>query len=203
MRQACERSVVAVFGSNGAEAGGQAYERARAVGRELAEMGYAVANGGYGGTMEASARGAKEAGGATIGVTCSLWSTSANRYIDEVIVTRSLPERIETLIALGRCGYVVLPGATGTLAELAWVWELACKGFLENMRDTANSHGVAKMPQAVVAQEVTKMPKRPIVCMGRFWRPVIEMMVAARPASGACVSLADSPAELQKYFAPA
>ena len=67
--------VVSVFGS-GAEncgEGDQGYQDALDVGRVLGEAGYAVVNGGYGGTMEASARGASEGGGAVIGVTCSVW----------------------------------------------------------------------------------------------------------------------------------
>jgi len=64
---------------------------AEQTGRALAELGYVVANGGYGGTMEASARGAKQAGGRTIGVTCSIWKSRPNAYLDEVITTGSRP----------------------------------------------------------------------------------------------------------------
>jgi len=58
-KDAGRRAVVSVFGANDAREGDEAYETARAVGRKLAESGYAVANGGYGGTMEASARGGR------------------------------------------------------------------------------------------------------------------------------------------------
>ena len=169
------RPVVAVFGASDPRPGDEAYEFARGVGRKLAELGRVVVNGGYGGTMEASARGAKEAGGATIGVTCDIWRSRANEFIDEVIVTSCLPERIGKLIELGTGGYVVLPGATGTLAEFAWVWELACKGLLGG-------------------------PVRPIVCMTGFWRPLVEMMIAQRPAGADHVDFADTPAELVSKF---
>jgi len=122
--------VVSVFGANDPAEGDEAYQQARAAGRELARLGYAVANGGYAGTMEASFRGAKEAGGATIGVICTLWKSPANRYTDRVIKTRDLFERARTLVELGSAGYVVLPGATGTLVELALVWELTCKRLM-------------------------------------------------------------------------
>ena len=158
------------------------YQLARNVGMKLAEMGFSIVNGGYGGTMEASARGAKDAGASTIAVTCSLWKSQPNQYIDEVIETSTLNERIGKLIELGRCGYVVLPGATGTLAELAWVWELACKGFLPT---TAASKGNSP---------------RPIVCMGEFWVQLIEMIIAHSPQSAGYVDLADTVEQLPQYF---
>ncbi|MCD4824649.1 MAG: LOG family protein, partial [Phycisphaerae bacterium] len=142
-------TTISVFGSNDPAAGSEAYAIARAAGRTLAELGYTVANGGYGGTMEASAHGAKEAGGDTVGVTCEIWKTAANRYIDRTIQTASHHERLETLVELGGGGYVVLPGATGTLLELATVWELACKKLAR---------------------------PRPIVCVGEFWQPLVKMM---------------------------
>ena len=169
-----DKPVVTIFGANDPQPGQEAYQTALAVGETLAQMEYDIANGGYGGTMEASARGAKLHGARTIGVTCSLWTSSPNAYIDDVIETASLPERIQTLIDLGRGGYVVLPGATGTLSELAWVWELSCKGFLD---------------------------RRPIVCVGTFWQPLIEMMAAQRPCSRPYVALAESPSKLEETFA--
>ncbi|MHC4295083.1 MAG: LOG family protein [Planctomycetota bacterium] len=165
--------VVSIFGSNDATEGQEAYETARAAGRVLGELGYDIANGGYGGTMAASARGAKDTGASAIGVTCSLWSSDPNPYIDRVIETATLRERLETLVELGAGGYVVLPGATGTLVELGYVWELSCKGFLT---------------------------KRPIVCVGEFWMPLIEMMDCVRPSSREFVTIIDSPQELAKIF---
>jgi hypothetical protein len=174
--RASVENIVSVFGSNDPSEGDDAYESARAVGRELARLGYGIANGGYGGTMEASARGAKEAGGATIGVVCSVWSSRANRYTDRTVRTSSLLERLERLIELGTGGYVVLPGATGTLVELASVWEMTAKGLLS---------------------------RRPIVCMGGFWRPVVELMSGARPGCERCVAIAESAEKLAGYLPPA
>jgi uncharacterized protein (TIGR00725 family) len=170
------QDVVSVFGSGEVRSGEQEWDTAVAVGRKLAQLGYTIANGGYAGTMEASARGAKEGGGTVIGVTCSVWGRSANKYTDRVIVTNSLPERIQTLVELGRSGYVVLPGATGTLAELAWVWEFSCKGLLD--RDSG----------------------RPIVCIGEFWRPLLGMMSPAQSGAPGLVELIESPDELERYF---
>ena len=165
--------VVSVFGANDPPEGSAAYQTARAVGRKLAELGYAVANGGYGGTMAASSRGAAEAGGRTIGVVCSIWNSSPNKYVQEVVRTDSLNERAGRLIELGSGGYVALPGATGTLLELASVWEMTSRGLLA---------------------------RRPIVCVGRFWRPLVDMMSQARPGSENVVTLIDGPEGLEFYF---
>jgi len=149
------------------------YQHARAVGGTLARLGYAVANGGYGGTMEASARGAKEAGGRTFGVTCRFWTSPPNRFIDEVIETPDLFEYARRLLEVGQSGFVVLPGGTGTLVELALAWELIAKRMA---------------------------PPRPLVCMTGFWRPVIELMVRQKPRLADWVTMAESPGELGKFF---
>jgi hypothetical protein len=170
---AAGKHVVSVFGANSPRRGDGAYETARAVGRVLAELGYRVANGGYGGTMEASARGAREAGGETIGVTCSLWGSSPNRYIDQVILTASLAERVAKLIDLGGSGYVVMPGATGTLVELATAWEMLHKRLL---------------------------PERPLVCVGRFWEPLVVLITHSYPSCASWIDTVDDPEELRAHF---
>ena len=61
---------ITVFGGAQPKEGSAAYEEARELGKLLAERGHAVLTGGYMGTMEAVSRGASEAGGHVIGVTC-------------------------------------------------------------------------------------------------------------------------------------
>ncbi|MGH7550418.1 MAG: LOG family protein [Gemmatimonadota bacterium] len=121
--------LIAVFGSGDAPAAD--LERARRLGRALAEAGYGVINGGYGGTMEASAAGAREAGGTTVGVTCRTFTfrSGPNPHVQEVVEAPSLMGRIETLLTRA-AGYVVLPGGNGTLAELSLAWEHVRKGLL-------------------------------------------------------------------------
>jgi uncharacterized protein (TIGR00730 family) len=146
--------VVSVFGSSQPAPGSADYESARAVGAALARAGYAVCNGGYGGTMEAGARGAREAGGHTIGVTTDYFAASrANPHVQEEIRTRDLTERLSTIVSLASA-YVFLKGGTGTLLELAWVLERANKG--------------ADRP-------------RPTVFLGDFWSPVVERVLAETP----------------------
>jgi uncharacterized protein (TIGR00730 family) len=144
---------VTIFGSSLPQEGSAAYEDARRLGQLLAEAGFAVVNGGYGGLMEASTRGAREAGGHTIGVTCEIWPAQANRWIAEEIRTSSFLMRLTTLVERGDA-YVVLPGGTGTLAELALVWEMMNKSALSK----------------------TVGGRKPLVVMIPYWQPVIECL---------------------------
>src|SRR4030042_365904 len=106
--------IVSMFGTGRAAAGDSAYELADAIGWGLAKKRIAIANGGYGGTMLAAAKGARKAGGEVIGVTCSAFRRAGpNEYITRQIQTHSLDERLRTLVELGGA-YFVLPGGTGT-----------------------------------------------------------------------------------------
>jgi uncharacterized protein (TIGR00730 family) len=121
--------VVTIFGSSAPSAGSPVYEEARRLGFLLAREGFGISNGGYGGLMEATARGAQEGGGPTFGVTCRIWPTRANRWIQQETPTESYLDRLRVLAERGDA-YIVLPGGTGTLAELAVVWEMMNKGTL-------------------------------------------------------------------------
>jgi hypothetical protein len=157
---------ITIFGTGRAKPGDPAYSLAYEMGKILAQAGFVIANGGYGGTMEAAAKGAAEAGGKTIGVTCAAFeSSTANRYVSRQITAQSLDERLDTLIKLGQA-YVVLPGGTGTLLELAKVWELENKGFLPG--------------------------GKPIILVGGFWKPLLDLIAADDPDSGRHLELADT-----------
>ena len=157
MANKIEITTVTVFGTSKAANGDAAFELAESLGRLLAENGFTLANGGYGGTMLAGAKGAAEAGGAVIGVTCTDFKRGkANEYVTEEVSTGCLAVRLAKLIELGDA-YIVLPGGTGTLLELADVWEHKNKGFA----------GADK----------------PIILVGAFWAPLAEMMAEADPDS--------------------
>jgi uncharacterized protein (TIGR00730 family) len=116
---------IAVFGGSRVQAGSAEYIEAYAVGNLLAHAGFAVMNGGYGGTMEASARGAKENGGRVIGVLSDEFSwLTPNAFLDETVTNEDLFARIRTMQRTSD-GFIVLKGSMGTLAELALVWNLA------------------------------------------------------------------------------
>jgi uncharacterized protein (TIGR00730 family) len=160
---------ITIFGTANTKPGEATYELAYETGKLLARAGFTIANGGYGGTMLAAAKGATEAGGETIGVTCSAFKGSkANEYITREIVTGSLDERLDTLIKLGQA-YIVLPGGTGTLLELAKVWELKNKGFIE--------------------------ADKPVILVGGFWKPLVDLITADEPDSGRYIRQADGPKE--------
>ena len=159
-------NTVTIFGTSRAVEGDSVYSLALETGRLLAQAGFAIANGGYGGTMMAAAKGASEAGGEIIGITCSAFKAGANKYVIREIVTNSLDERLDTLIELGQA-YIALPGGTGTLLELAKVWELRNKGFLK--------------------------PDKTIILVGEFWKPLIELIATDDPDSSRYVELADDP----------
>ena len=144
---------VTIFGSSIPGEGTHVYQEAQQLGRRLAEAGFAICNGGYGGLMEASARGARESGGHTVGVTCKVWPAAANRWITEEVRTATFMHRLLTLIGRGD-SYIVLPGGTGTLAELALVWEMMNKSSL--------SRSVGG--------------RKPLLVMAPYWQPVIECL---------------------------
>jgi uncharacterized protein (TIGR00730 family) len=153
--------IISIFGSYSPGPGEPLYEQAYRVGHALASAGYVVCNGGYDGTMEASAKGAKAAGGATIGVTCCVFNDyrgvplKANRWIDREICAENIFSRIETMMRMS-AGFVVLEGGTGTLSEFGIVWEYVCKGLIE---------------------------PRPIFVLGNFWRPLVERIRSVRAKS--------------------
>lgn len=144
---------VTVFGSSLPGEDSPTYVEARRLGKLLAEAGLVICNGGYGGLMEATARGAHEAGGHTIGVTCTIWLNKANAWIKEEVRTDSFAQRLMTLIERGDA-YIVLPGGTGTLAELALVWEMMNKATLSS----------------------TVGGRKPLLVMAPYWQPVIECL---------------------------
>jgi uncharacterized protein (TIGR00730 family) len=117
--------LVAVFGGSRTPPDSAEYAEAHTVGKLLAQHGFVVMNGGYAGTMEASARGARENGGRTLGMLSSEFDwLEPNSYLDETIVAPDLFARIREMQTRADA-FIVLNGSMGTLAELALVWNLA------------------------------------------------------------------------------
>ena len=142
--------LIAVFGSSEPREGDALYEEARQVGRLLAGLGYGVVTGGYGGVMEAASRGAHEAGGHVVGVTCSIFAArEPNRFLRERRETADLLGRMGGLVEAAS-GYIVLHGKSGTLAELTLLWALHRAGSLA---------------------------RRPVVLLGAAWRPFLRQLV--------------------------
>jgi uncharacterized protein (TIGR00730 family) len=109
---------VTVFGSARIGEGTPQYELGRGVGRELARAGLAVITGGGPGMMEAANRGAREAGGRSIGCNIVLpHEQQPNPYIDKMVGFRYFFVRKVMLVKYS-CAFVCLPGGLGTLDEL-------------------------------------------------------------------------------------
>jgi uncharacterized protein (TIGR00725 family) len=114
-------SYVAVLGPG--EASAAEVGAAERVGAELARRGAVVVCGGLGGVMEAACRGAKEAGGSTVGILPGLDREAANPFVDVALPT-GLGEARNALVVRAADALIAVGGAYGTLSEIA----LALKG---------------------------------------------------------------------------
>ena len=121
---------VTFFGFANAIAGEPLYELVRETAALTAQKGYVVVNGGGPGVMEASSRGAKEAGGRTIGITfypkdaANFEGRAMHNPLDEEVVTLNYLERTIKLMEYGQV-YMTFQGGTGTISEFAMAWGMA------------------------------------------------------------------------------
>jgi uncharacterized protein (TIGR00725 family) len=171
---------VTVFGSSRPREGDADYEEARLLGRALAESGYSVCSGGYGGVMEAVSRGAKEGGGKTYGITAEFFKSQVNRWIDTEVRVKTWQERLFELIRVAD-GFVACKGGTGTLVELAVVWEMLNKSV---------------------------MAGKPFAVLGDFWLPILDRVREVElghpapwgEASGRLVHVAATPGDVTDFL---
>jgi len=98
-------------------------ENAETIGRLLAERGVTVVTGGLGEVMAAAARGAKSAGGTTIGILPGETQTDANPWLDHVVVTGIGHGRNLAVVASGDA-VIAVGGRYGTLAEIGFALTL-------------------------------------------------------------------------------
>ena len=111
------KPVIAVIGAG--KCSRKLRDMAADIGRYVAENGGVVRCGGLGGIMEGAARGAKEAGGTTIGIIPSENKADANQFIDYVIPT-GFGQARNVLVVRAADAIVALPGKFGTLSEMAF-----------------------------------------------------------------------------------
>jgi uncharacterized protein (TIGR00725 family) len=109
--------LVAVIG--GARCSPSEAQAAEIVGRELAQGGATVICGGRGGVMEAACRGARSAGGLTVGLLPGDDPSGANPYVDVAIAT-GLGEARNAIVARTARAVVAIGGRYGTLSEIAF-----------------------------------------------------------------------------------
>jgi hypothetical protein len=113
-----DRPAVTIFGSARIGESHPAYVAARETARLFAQEGFAVVTGGGPGVMEAANRGAKEAGGLSIGFNIELpREQRGNPYLDVSVTFRHFYAR-KTMLVKASEGFVLFPGGFGTLDEL-------------------------------------------------------------------------------------
>ncbi len=141
---------VTVFGSARFKEDHPYYAMARAIGHGLAELGFTVVTGGGPGIMEAANRGAREAGGRSIGCNIELPAEQTpNPYLDRWITFRHFFVRKVMLVKYSYA-FVALPGGFGTLDEIFETATLIQTGKIEDF---------------------------PLVLVGRdFWRPLTDFL---------------------------
>lgn len=141
---------VTVFGSARFGPGDQYYELARGVGATIARAGLTTLTGGGPGVMEGANRGAREAGGRSIGCNIELpREQKPNPYLDRWITFRYFFVRKLMLVKYSHV-FVVLPGGFGTLDE---------------------------MFEALTLVQTQKIASLPVVLMGiEYWSPLLAFL---------------------------
>jgi len=148
------RKIVTVFGAGAPPPESPVYAEARAMGHLLAEAGYAVATGGYGGVMAGVSQGAHEAGGHVIGVTCERIEqyrhAQKNPWVREEVRYQMMRDRMYHLITFADA-LVAMRGGVGTLGEVAAAWN---------------------------GMQTGEIPARPFVLVGPGWRATFDVFLA-------------------------
>lgn len=141
---------VTVFGSARFGEAHPYYARARAVGRGIAELGFTVMTGGGPGLMEAANRGAKDAGGRSVGCNIRLpVEQQPNRFLDRWVTCHHFFVR-KVLLFKYSYAFVALPGGIGTMDELF---------------------------EAMTLVQTGKIARFPIVLIGvEYWTPLIDVL---------------------------
>ena len=123
---------VTVFGSARTKPGSPEYELAREMGAGIARLGFTVMTGGGPGIMEAANRGAKEAGGRSVGCNIRLpFEQAPNEYLDRCVTMYYFFVR-KTLLVKYSYAFVVMPGGAGTLDEFFEALTLIQTGKIQN-----------------------------------------------------------------------
>ncbi|GAB5353981.1 hypothetical protein AAMO2058_000080500 [Amorphochlora amoebiformis] len=122
------KGVVSVFGSSSTKPTDKYWGEAEMIGETLAQMGYTIMNGGYGGLMEAISKGASKVEGSKIrGVlvpTVFPMRKGGNKYLTERPEAKTIEDRLSILLGQAQA-FIVLPGSLGSLTELVMAWNRA------------------------------------------------------------------------------
>ncbi len=138
--------IVTIFGGSRCEENTPEYREAKDLGARLAEAGFTICTGGYLGVMEAASRGAREKGGRVFGIVMNQFKSEPNRYLTDKVATNHFYERLQNLIERSSA-FIALRGGMGTVTEVSLVWNKLQTGVID---------------------------KRPLVLLGKCWKPVVE-----------------------------
>jgi uncharacterized protein (TIGR00725 family) len=139
---------VAVVGSGTASS--ELYERAREIGRLVAERGATIVCGGRSGVMEAAARGATEAGGTAIGILPDEDRNSANEYLTHSVATGTGHARNLAVVCSGDV-VIAVGGEYGTLSEIGLALKVGRPVVALESWDLGEHVSVASSPEEAVA----------------------------------------------------
>ncbi len=117
MSEMARKPVIAVVGAG--KCSKKLRDMAAEVGKYVAENDGVIVSGGMGGIMEGASRGAKEAGGVTIGILPSDQKDDANEFIDYVVPS-GFGEARNLLVVRAADAVIAFPGKYGTLSEMAF-----------------------------------------------------------------------------------
>jgi uncharacterized protein (TIGR00725 family) len=138
---------ISVVGSG--TASGELYEKAREVGRLVAQRGGTVVCGGLSGVMEAAARGAAEAGGMAIGILPDEDRTRANEHLSYSLATGMGHARNLAVVCSGDV-VLAVGGEYGTLSEIGLARKVGRPVVALESWDLGEHVGVASSPQEAV-----------------------------------------------------
>ncbi len=142
--------IIGVFGAGNVSESDDEWQAAERTGRLLAQRGYVVLTGGLGGVMTAASKGAKEAGGTTVGILPGTRRTTpANRYVDIAVYT-GMGEARNVINTKSCLAAVAIGGEYGTLSEIGLALKGKCPIILLNSWKIS-PHGAGREPELQVA----------------------------------------------------
>jgi len=145
------KKLIGVFGPTNCQPGDPLYDAAELLGRGLAQAGFIVVTGGYGGVMEAASKGARNADGSTVGVTAEVYfakGREANEFISREIKVKSASDRLMELLDIPDA-WIAIGLSSGTLVEIATAWDYMTKSHL---------------------------PMKPLLLVGESWREFLHYL---------------------------
>ena len=174
---------IAIFGDADESEIGSTFDRVKEIALELAKSGYTIINGGGPGIMKAATLGAKDGGGKVEVIVIDPKNQPKNfegideescKMADDKYVAKSFEEREDVLIDRADA-YIIFKGGTGTLYELASVWQNA----------------------KILGS------KKPIIIFGKDWQEIVEMIRLNLPITSdelKSINFADSIEEIKEIL---